>query len=423
MILALIMSVWGAIAFGAVPAHANIIHVIKVDGVINNGTGRYIARGIETAEAQGAKLLIVTLNTPGGLLNVTRDIVQRIGVSRVPVAVYVTPSGASATSAGTIITMAAHFAAMAPGTNIGAAHPVGGQGEDIKGSMGEKAVNDTVGFIKAQAVLRHRNAQWAEDAIRKSVSATADEAAQLKVVDFVASDLDDLIYKIDHKAPTLGLVGTPRTQLEMTTAEKFLAFIGDPNVSYLLMAAGGLGIYAELSAPGISFPGIMGAICLILGFISLSTLPVNYGAVALLVLGLVLFMLELFITSYGLLTVGGIVSLVLGALLLMDQSTGDLRLSMTLVIPTIAAVAVITSTIGYIMYRSRKHRYDGLDSFKAFDTEVDTVNADGFTGKCLVRGEIWDFELIDKTTAARKGDRLEVIDRNGLRLKAKLKGR
>lgn len=410
-----------ASVIGLVRAEANSIHLIKVEGIINAGTARYIERGIESAEKADSKLLIMNLNTPGGLLNFTRTIVQRMNASKVPVAVFVNPSGASATSAGTIITMAAHHAAMAPGTNIGAAHPVGGQGEDIKGEMAEKAVNDTVAFIRAQAAQHGRNADWAEQAIRKSVSVTSDDAARLKVIDFTASDINDLIFKVDKKSPELKVVGLPITELEMTTAEKFLRFIGDPNVSYLLMALGGLGIYAELSAPGLGLPGILGGISLILAFISFSTLPVNYGAVALLALGLILFVAEIFVTSYGVLTIGGIVSLIVGALLLMDPSTGDLRLSLALVIPTAAAIGLISAFVGVAMIRARKTVYQGLVNFAGYEAVVESTDDSGFGGKCHVRGEIWDFKLIDSSVPAKIADHLEVVDRAGMKLTVRLK--
>ena len=411
VILAMLLSSSAALAGG--------VHYIQVHGIINTGTTRYIERGIEQAEAAGAKLLVVRLDTPGGLLSSTRVIVQKINQSKVPVAVWVAPSGASATSAGTIITMAAHFAAMAPGTNIGAAHPVGGQGEDIKGAMGEKAVNDTVAFIKAQAAERGRNVEWAEQAIRKSASATADEAARRNIVDFLAAEFNDVVMGADKKQSTLHATGEPVTELKMTLAERFLTFIGDPNVSYLLMALGGLGIYAELSAPGIGLPGIFGAICLILGFISLSTLPVNYGAVALIILSMFLFVAEIYVTSYGVLTIGGVVALLVGALLLMDPSTGDLRLSLALVIPTVLAIGLITAAIGFVLVRSRRAAISDPTGFAGFIGVVESVDATGFNGKCHVRGEVWDFELTGTSKRAQVADRLEVIERKGMKLLVK----
>lgn len=415
-------------------ANESGIEVVHVKGIINAGTARYLIRAIRTAEQRHAALVLVVLDTPGGLLASTRDIIQAIDESTVPVEVYVAPGGASATSAGTIITMASHVAGMAPGTNIGAAHPVGGQGEDIKGTMKEKAENDTVAFIKSQAILRKRNAEWAEQAIRKSASATADEALTQHVVDFIAPDLAHAILAADGrtvtmkggKEKTIKVAGLPVATLDMTPGESLLAFLGDPNVSYLLMAVGGLAIYAELSTPGVIIPGIVGVICLILAFVSFSTLPVNYGAVALLLLGIMLFIAEIFVTSYGALTIGGIVSLILGALFLLDASTGDLRLSLALVLPTVLALASVTAFVGYVMLKSRRTRYKGLADFAGLQGVVVSLDASGRNGKCQVRGEIWDFELAGGQAGEHAlaktlhvSDKIEITDRRGFRLIAR----
>ncbi|MBI3543458.1 MAG: nodulation protein NfeD [Deltaproteobacteria bacterium] len=346
-----------AAALLSTAARAATVDVVRVNGIINEGTVKYVKRGLSIARADESPVLLVVLDTPGGLLSSTREIVQAINESPIPVAVYVAPGGASATSAGTILTMAAHYAGMAPGTNIGAAHPVGGQGEDIKGAMKTKAENDTVAFIRAQALLRGRNADWAEEAIRKSVAVPADEALKLKVVDFIADDLKDAVMKIDAQPARSGVAGAPRSarqvhatglplrEIPMTAAERFLAFIGDPNVSYLLMTLGSFGLYIELTTPGAIFPGVLGAISLILAFVSFATLPVNLGGLALLVLAFLLFGAEPFITSHGVLTVGGIVSLLLGGLFVLDASTGDLLISLALLLPTALALAGATFTL------------------------------------------------------------------------------
>ncbi|MBI3556728.1 MAG: nodulation protein NfeD [Deltaproteobacteria bacterium] len=414
------------------------VDVLHVRGVINAGTSRYIKRGIETAAADKAALLLLVLDTPGGLLNSTRDIVQGIDQSVVPVAVYVAPGGASATSAGTIITMSAHYAAMAPGTNIGAAHPVGGQGEDIKGTMKEKAENDTAAFIKAQAVLRGRNAEWAEQAIRKSVSATADEALKLHVVDYLAADQASLLAKLDEQpvhgtlagaspkmaAPAVHLAGASLVELPMSLAESFLAFIGDPNVSYMLMTLGGLGIYVEVTSGGsVILPGVLGVISLILAFISFSTLPVSFGGVALLFVGFALFAIEPFVVSHGALTLGGVVSLLLGALILLDPSTGDLRLSLALVIPTVVAIGAMTFMAGYYALKARRTIYGGLTNFHDFEGVVQTVDDTGVSGKCLIRGETWDFELSHPQKPVHVGDHLSVYRRHGMKLIVNLKAK
>ncbi len=387
--------------------HVVILHI---KGVINTGMARFIDRGVKQAESSGAPLLVLILNTPGGLLSSTREIVQRINQSKVPIAVYVSPGGASATSAGTIITMAAHYAAMTPGTNIGAAHPVVGSGEEMKGKMDEKATNDTVAFIKAQATLRNRNVEWAEQAIRKSISATDDEALKLKIIDFIAPDLESLLLKINPKTP---VAGVPITELKQTLAEKVLLFLGDPNVSYILMALGGLGLYIELTTPGVILPGVLGAICLLLSFVSLSTLPVNQGAVALLILGLVFLIAELFVTSYGVLTIGGIVSLLLGSLFLIDPSTGDLRLSLALVLPTVFSLSLITFFIAFLLWKSRRKILPKMASFIDYEGIVQSVQETGYNGKCLIRGELWDF---DAREPVKQGDSIKVLDQKKFRL-------
>jgi membrane-bound serine protease (ClpP class) len=393
--------------------------VLRVSGVINAGTLRYIERGLEIAKERQAEVAVIVLDTPGGLLDTTRKIVQRMSASPVPVAVWVAPSGASATSAGTIITMSAAFAAMAPGTNIGAAHPVGGQGEEIKGTMAEKATNDTVAFIKSQAAMHSRNTLWAELAIRKSVSATADEAAKSHVVDFLAADLHELLMKIAGRTANgrvMDSAGSPVEEVGMNATERFLEIIGHPNVSYLLMMLGGLGLYIEMTSPGVVVPGILGAISLILAFVSFSTLPINIGGLALLLLGLALFAAEAFVTSYGALTAGGIASLVLGALLLMDPSASDLKISLALVIPTAAALAAITATIGYLAFKTRRTVYAGLSNFEGFEGVVESFDATHGVGKLHIRGETWDFELSQPGQGVNTGDRVAVVDRKGFKL-------
>ncbi|MBI2605162.1 MAG: nodulation protein NfeD [Deltaproteobacteria bacterium] len=413
-------------SFAALPVLAGgPVLVTHVKGVINSGTAQYLGRAISLASEKSSPLLVIVLDTPGGVLQSTREIVQKMNASRVPVGVYVSPSGASATSAGTIVAMSAHYAGMAPGTNIGAAHPVGGQGEDIKGTMNEKAVNDTVAFLKAQAVQHGRNADWAEKAIRKSESLPADEAVKNGAVDFLASDLEAFILKVvehgEKKGAKVEAAGIRFEEVRPTVGERLLSFLGDPNISYLLMVLGGLGIYVEITSPGVVLPGVLGAIALILSFISFSTLPVNYGAVALLTLGLVLFVLEAFVASYGALTLGGIVSIVLGATFLLDPSTGDLSLSLTLVVPTVLAMGLVTAFIGYSVLRSRRQaRYGGLDTFAGLSAKVESIDDSGHSGKCIFKGELWDFELATSSnaekTSVRVGDSVRVTGRTGFRL-------
>ncbi len=303
------------------------IAVLQAKGVINPVLADYIKRGIDQAEEDGAVVCIIQLDTPGGLDISMRDIVKDIVSARVPVVVYVSPSGARAASAGVFITMAAHVAVMAPNTAIGAASPVsiGPEGEgQMSETMKEKVVNDAAAYIRSIAEAHGRNMEWAEKAVREAVSATEREALELNVIDMVAPDLDTLIPQLDGREVTMlgGAVVTLNTQgatinrILMNWIENFLFAISDPNIAFMLLSLATLGIMAEIFNPGLIFPGVLGAICLLLAFFSLGTLPVNLAGILLIVLALGLFIAEVFTASFGLFTAGGIISLVFGALIL-----------------------------------------------------------------------------------------------------------
>ncbi len=303
------------------------IDVLQVKGTINPVLVDYIENGINHAEETNAVACIIQLDTPGGLDTSMRDIVQSIVNARVPVVVYVSPSGARAASAGVFITMAAHVAAMAPNTAIGAAHPVaiGAEGEaQMSETMEEKIVNDAAAYIRSIAEAHGRNMEWAEKAVRESVSATEQEALELNVIDMVAPDLNALISHLDGWQVTMldGSVVSLQTQgatinyFEMSVIEDFLYAIADPNIAYILLSLAMLGIMAEIFNPGLIFPGIVGGISLLLAFYSLGVLPVNYAGVLLIVLAFGLFIAEVLTTSFGLFTAGGITSLVIGSLIL-----------------------------------------------------------------------------------------------------------
>jgi len=307
-------------------ATPSTIYVLQAKGVVNPILADYIQRGIEQAEENNAQAVIIQLDTPGGLDTSMRDIVQSIVSARIPVVVYVSPSGARAASAGVFITVAAHVAAMAPNTAIGAAHPVsiGAEGaQQIPADMAEKIVNDAAAYIRSIAESHGRNMDWAEKAVRESVSATEQEALKLKVIDMVAPDLNALISQLDGVKVTMlgGAVVTLDTkgatiyQSPMTTIEDFLYAISDPNIAYLLLSLATLGIMAEIYNPGLIFPGVIGAISLLMAFFSLGTLPVNYAGILLIILALGLFIGEVF-TGSGALAAGGIVSLILGSSIL-----------------------------------------------------------------------------------------------------------
>ena len=316
-------------AFIAIEAQAatSTIDVLHVEGVINPVVVDYTKRGIEHAEDTNAVACIIQLDTPGGLDTSMRDIIKDIVNARVPVVVYVSPSGARAASAGVFITVAAHVAAMAPNTAIGAASPVAmGEGgeQQMSETMKEKIVNDAAAYIRSLAEAQGRNMEWAEKAVREAVSATEQEALELNVIDMVAPDLETLVSQLDGRQVTMlgGAVITLNTQgatinhISMNTIEDFLYAISDPNIAYLLLSLAMLGIMAEISNPGLIFPGVVGAICLLMAFFSLGMLPVNYAGILLIVLAFALFIAEVFTVTFGLFTAGGLTALILGSLIL-----------------------------------------------------------------------------------------------------------
>ena len=299
----------------------------KVEGVINPVTAQYVDRLVGRAEAQGAAAVVVQIDTPGGLADSTFRITGRFLNSRVPVITYVSPSGARAASAGTFITMAGHVAAMAPATNIGAAHPVDSSGNDIRGDLRRKVENNTVAEAQKIALARGRNAQWAEDAVRKSVSIRNDEAARMRVVDFVASDVADVLHKADGKSvevagrpTTLTLAGARVETVEPNLIETFLHVVVNPQIAFLLFTLGTYGLIFELSSPSLVFPGVIGVIAIVIALFALGTLNANAAGVVLLVFALLLFVSEIWVTSHGILTAGGIAALIFGALLLFPAS-------------------------------------------------------------------------------------------------------
>jgi len=324
LLLGLIVATVAAIE---VQAASPTIDVLQVEGTINPVLVNYIESGIDQAEEGGATAVIIQMDTPGGLDTAMRDIVKEIVGAKVPVVIYVSPSGARAASAGVFITMAAHVAVMAPNTAIGAAHPVaiGTEGEaEMSEEMEEKVVNDAAAYIRSIASAHGRNMEWAEKAVRESVSATEQEALELNVIDLVASNLADLISQLDGREVTMldGSVVTLNTQgvilkdVPMSAIQKFLYTIADPNIAYILMSLAMLGLLVEISNPGLIFPGVIGAICLLLAFYSLGMLPVNYAGILLIALAFGFFVAEVFTTTFGILTAGGITALVIGSLIL-----------------------------------------------------------------------------------------------------------
>lgn len=393
---------------------------LVIDGSINPASASFIERGLKKAIKDSARGLLIQLNTPGGLLKSTRVIVGAILDAPVPVIVYVAPGGAHAGSAGVFITMAAHVAAMAPGTNIGAAHPVSQGGMDT--TMNEKATNDAAAFVRTIAEKRNRNSVWAEEAVRKSVSLTGSEAVQNNVVDLLATDTRQLLLDIDGKTietssgtVTLQTKNITIEPLEMTLAEKILNILSDPNLAYILLMLGFYGLLFELYNPGAMFPGIMGVLCLILGLYAMHALPINYAGLALIIFGIILFLLEIKITSYGLLTIGGLLSLLLGSLMLIreDPVFPLLKLSSAVIIATTGMTALFfLFIIGAGLKAQRAKPVTGLEGFLG-ETGI-VLQALDPSGTVHVHGEIWQAEsLSGKIEAGRK---IRIISMKNFRL-------
>ncbi|MDE3096394.1 MAG: nodulation protein NfeD [Chloroflexota bacterium] len=336
--------------------------ILTANSDVNPVMQRYIDRGIGDAEQGGAKAVVIRLDTPGGQSDSMDAIVQRIQSSKVPVIVYVAPSGARAASAGTFITLAAHVAAMAPATNIGAAHPVSATGGDIGGTLGTKVENDAAAKIRALAEAHGRNADWAEAAVRQSVSATVHQAVQQHIVDYEATNISDLLTKADGRTVTVnnhpltlsGLASAPRVTENMTLIERLLLVLSDPNFAFLLLTLGGLGLLIELIHPGFFFPGVFGAIALILAFFALGTLPVNWAGVALIGLAFAFFAAEVYVGGFGALGLGGAISLVAGGLILVSGSNPELQVSRWLVVAMGAVVAAFFLMVVRTLLRARR---------------------------------------------------------------------
>ncbi len=382
-----------ALTFSPSSSGADVI-VIKAAGVVNPVMSEFISKSIDEAVKEKADILVIELDTPGGLDTSMRIIVKKIIASEIPIVVYVSPSGARAASAGVFITLAAHIAAMSPGTNIGAAHPVGVGGKMDK-TMAEKAVNDAAAYIKSLAEKMDRNSEWAEKAVRESVSITEKEALKLKVIDIVASDLSALLETIDQRVVETSIgkwtIKTKGVQIrynEMSLRQKILDLISNPNVAYLLMLLGFYGIFFELTNPGAIFPGVSGAIALILAFYSFQTLPVNYAGILLIILAIILFILEIKVTSYGALTIGGIISMTIGSLMLFESPLPFFKLSLKVILPTVILTALFFSvTIGLVIKAYRRKPVTGAEGLVGIKGEAKTDIYE--EGRVFVHGEIW----------------------------------
>jgi membrane-bound serine protease (ClpP class) len=394
--------------------------LLSVDGTVNPALADYIVKGIEQAEEKSATCVIIRMDTPGGVVTTTKTIIKAMVNAKVPVVVYVAPSGSSASSAGALITVAADVAAMAPGTNIGAAHPVAGGGQEIGAAMSEKIINDLTAYIRGIAVRKGRNAQWIEQAIRESVSITAKEALEIGVIEIVADSLPDLLKKLDgrkiQKEGRSYVLNTSDAHVERVMPGlrfKILDVVANPNIAYLLMMIGGIGIMMELYNPGMIFPGVVGGICLLLSFFALQVLPVNYVGILLMILAVILFIAEIKVVSYGLLSVGGIVSLTLGSVMLFESGEDAMRVSWSIIVPTVAAVsAFFIFALGLVVRAWMRQPLTGTQGLVG-ELGVTLTDIDK-EGKVAIHGEYWNARSDQRIP---KGSKVRVASVEGLHIK------
>ncbi len=412
------------VLFGPAPAWAvQAVSLIQIDGVISPVTLRLISNAIDRAQADHAQALVVQLDTPGGLERSMRSIVQKELNAEIPIVVYVSPTGARAASAGVFITMAAHVAAMAPATNIGAAHPVPVGGGQMDKVSAKKIESDAAAFARTIATERGRNADWAEKAVRQSISATEREAVKLRVVDLIAENVSDLLVKLDGRTVktvkgvvTLRTADAPVKKVEVGFRDKFLNVITDPNIAYVLMMIGMLGIFFELSNPGVILPGVLGGISLILAFFAFQSLPINYAGLLLILFGVILLIAEIKVVSHGVLTIGGIVSMILGSLMLFEVPEADLRVSWWVILPTVGATAAIFAlavTAGVrALYQRSSTGYSGLIGQVAVARSPLAPE-----GQVFIHGELW--RAVAEDGAVAEGESVKVTAVEGLTLKVR----
>lgn len=420
------LHMWFSILTFQLNSQTTNVLVITLDGSINPASSDYIHYGIEQAVSHKSECLIIRLNTPGGLLESTRSIVSDVLQSPVPVIVYISPPGSRAASAGVFITLSAHIAAMAPGTNMGSAHPVSLQGQ-MDSVMTEKITNDAAAFIRTISEKRNRNVKWAEEAVRKSISITETEALKDSVIDLIADNMKDLLAKIDGRkiqtAVGPAVLKTKNAHLiyvDMSFQQKLLSILSDPNIVYILFMLGIYGLLFELYSPGLIFPGVVGVISLLLAFYSMHTLPINYAGLGLIIFGIILFVLEIKIVSHGLLTAGGVISLILGSLMLIKTDPGFdvLQVSWEVILLfVILTVSFFTLAIGLGIKAQRRKPTTGpeglLNEIGEAITELEP------NGKVKVHGEIWNAESIDGKIF--KGGKIIVTGISDLKLQIKKK--
>jgi membrane-bound serine protease (ClpP class) len=407
---------------------AETVSFIKIDGAIGPATASYISRSIEEARARNSQALVIQLNTPGGLLESTQTIVQNFLGSTVPVVVYVAPTGATATSAGCFITLAASVAVMAPATTIGAAHPVmlggipsGGE-QKPDDTMKQKLENFSVSYIEAIAAKRHRNVEWAKSAVRDSASISADKALELKVIDFIAADMPELLKQLNGRVvdgKTLKTDGADVAEIKMSASERVFQKLWRPEVMFILMLVAIYGIIGELTTPGAILPGVVGAIALILALYLAAILPVNVTGLVLIALALALFIFDLYAPTHGVLTVGGIISFLIGSLMLFNRADPLFRLSLSYIIPaTLVTAAFFIFVFGKGLRAQRLPVKAGAETLLGKTaTTLTPIDAQG--GKIFVEGEYWNAV---SDAPIKQGEVAKIAGVEGLTLKVKAKG-
>ena len=406
-------------------SHASLVHTIEISSAITPVTAEHVEQAVSEATIAGAVCLVIQLDTPGGLMKSMRSVIKTIMASEVPVVVYVSPGGAQCASAGVFIALSAHVAAMTPGTNIGAAHPVSlGQKSDSSGVMLEKVTNDAVAYIRSLAQKRGRNADWAEQAVRESVSITEQEALELNVVDLISVSLDSLLAEIDgwEIETAMGRVVLPTAQATVEIRKKgsrlrLLEAISDPNIAYILLLIGIYGIFFELYNPGVILPGVVGVISLLLGFYALQMLPVNYAGLGLILFGIILFIAEIKVTSYGLLSVGGVLSLLMGSIMLIDSTEEFMQISWSVIIPGVLFTALFfLFAIGLGIRAQKRRKVSGTEGLIGqigrAHTDIDPE------GSVAIHGEFWTATSAESVPA---GSKVRVIEADGLELKIEKK--
>jgi len=411
--------------------NSHLIYRIKIEGVINPISERFLVNAVKKAMEEKAICLIIEMDTPGGLVSSTHNIVKEILNSNIPIITYISPKGARAASAGVFISLSSDVIAMAPMTHIGAAHPVtmGGafpeEGTQTSAVMSDKITNDLVAFIKSIAEKKGRNIQWAEDAVRKSKSITEQEALKLNVIDFIAEDLSDLLKKLDGRIIKKGgkeikLVTkdiTPQ-EIKMNFREKFLHAIAEPNIAYILLMLGIYGLIYEFASPGIGLGAVCGGICLILAFFGLQNLPINLAGMLLIILGCILLLLEIFASSHGILAIGGIISLTVGSFILIDSSAAPF---VTISWKLILSILIFTSLFFFIGIGAaiRAHRLKVTTGEEGIIGEIGEAKTQIVKeGLVFAQGEIWS-AIVEGEEVIEKGEKVRVVGMEGLKLKVK----